>query len=582
MILTSEQREAVKYDNNCLITACPGSGKTRTLVAKLILCLNEVRETPRKIACVTYTNSAVYEIENRLKIYGKTGDEDYCEIATIHSFCLSNILQYFYWKIPEYKDGFKVLSPDNSDFERIIKLTNGSENINKVKEDFERLCRNPNGNPIIPFGSPITTELALKFWSNLQKEKYIDFSNIIYYSYYLLNNFSFIANAIACKFAWFLIDEFQDTTSLQVEIFKKIFYFNKTKFFLVGDPFQSIYGFTGARPDLMDNFAQGINAKQDFKLLLNFRSNESIIKHAEILFPRNPPMKGSGIRKVQTEPMYIHCTTAFEAIVDYFIPTIDKFNIQFGDCAILAPWWIKLFWLGRQLKEYGIPIIGPGSRPYKKSHLIAPLIENICSYIEYPNSKTLYKIEKELFNLINNVTGSANFKVYSYHGRAIIYRIINCGIKISQSETNAMLWLKKAIENFADILIESEFLPLSAKQLMTESAEEIKRDIEEKKIDLNNLSIYDIGIFANPDKNIKLLTMHGAKGREFEAVSIIDLHEGRVPHWSTKTSEQIEESKRLFYVSITRSKSFLMYVTDTEDWRNKPCRFLCEEGLDLI
>lgn len=80
MRLTEEQRRSVKYINNALITACPGSGKTRTLVAKLIFCLDDVRDTSRKIACLTYTNAAVYEIENRLRQYGKCGDEEYCDV----------------------------------------------------------------------------------------------------------------------------------------------------------------------------------------------------------------------------------------------------------------------------------------------------------------------------------------------------------------------------------------------------------------------------------------------------------------------------------------------------------------------
>lgn len=585
MKLTGDQRNAVQHKSHTLIVACPGSGKTRTLIAKLLSCLEEVRDSPRRLACITYTNAAVYEIENRLKIYGKCGDEEYCDISTIHAFCLHNILQYFYWKIPEYEDGFIVLPPDSETYRTTIFsiCDDYGLSIPANQDYFELLNRRPDGSPIIPEGSGISNEAAISFWDNLQRNKYIDFPNIIYHSYNLLTNFSSIAHAIACKFAWFLIDEFQDTSELQVEILRKIAGRNKTKFFLVGDPLQSIYGFAGARPDLMDQFAQQINANIDFKLLSNFRSSKPIIHHAEQLCPRRPPMSAEGdSTKFIEEPLYIHCATAFEAIRDHFIPAIDTLKINLGQTAILSPWWIKLLWLGRRLREYGIPIIGPGARPYRRNHLFALLAEHICAYIEYPDSKILYRIERELFNLVNNITGCVNFSIFAYSGRVVVYKLINEGINLLHKNTNAVIWLKEAANSFADILIKHELLPHSSKQLITESAAAMENDIINNGVDIKNLSISDIGIFANPEKNMKLLTMHGAKGREFDGVAIVDLHEGRVPHFSARTVERIEESRRLFYVSITRARRLLMYITDEERQDNTPSRFLCGEGLNLI
>ena len=80
------------------------------------------------------------------------------------------------------------------------------------------------------------------------------------------------------------------------------------------------------------------------------------------------------------------------------------------------------------------------------------------------------------------------------------------------------------------------------------------------------------------------MTMHKAKGREFDAVAIIDLHDGRVPDFraiNNNDFERMEEGKRLLYVAVTRAKRFLMYVTDEEDRRSQPSRFLGEEYLNL-
>ncbi len=582
MVLTDEQRKAVRHNGHTLLTACPGSGKTRTLAAKLINCIDEVRGTPRRIACITYTNTAVYEIEDRLKSYGSTGDEDSCDISTIHSFCLANILQNFYWHIPEYAKGFKVLPPDSERYRELVESICGEYGIrSQLRGSFENLGREPDGSPVEM--QEISSEVITAFWNMLLKEGYIDFPNIIYYTYRLMLEKPEIIHALACRYAWFLVDEFQDTSTLQVEILKLIAEKKITKFFLVGDPHQSIYGFAGARPALMDDFASHIHAERDFKLLVNFRSSKPIICHAEKLCPRDPPMVASGKSAHFTEePKYIHCNNAFEAITDYFLPALDKLKISYGESAILAPWWVKLLHVGRRLRDYGVPIIGPGARPYKRAHLFAMFAEQVCAYIEQPNPKIFYNIERELFLLIINITGSVDFNVYSYAGRVAVMRVINCGIEIKEKCENGIAWLREASQRFSEILMNTGFLSTSGSVLIKESVKGMELDMEANGVDTSNLSVADLGMFANSDKSMKLLTMHRAKGREFDAVAIIDLHEGKVPHFSATTDERIEEYRRLLYVSITRARRLLMYITDEESARNKPSRFLDLKGLALL
>ena len=231
MKLTDPQRAAVKHEGNTLVVACPGSGKTRTLIAKLLRCLDDVRDSPRKIACITYTNTAVYEIEQRLRTHGSTGDDYYCEISTIHAFCLNNILRFFHWRLPEYKDEFSVLPPDSKIYQEIRANICDQHGLNaRASDEFELLKREPDGTPIITRN--ITKYAALDFWKQLQANHYIDFPNIVYYSFRLLAEYPSIANAIASRFAWVLVDEFQDTSALQVEILKLMACRSITNFFL--------------------------------------------------------------------------------------------------------------------------------------------------------------------------------------------------------------------------------------------------------------------------------------------------------------------------------------------------------------
>jgi DNA helicase-2/ATP-dependent DNA helicase PcrA len=584
MKLTESQREAVRHNGNTVVVACPGSGKTRTLIAKLLRCLDEVRDTPRRIACITYTNAAVYEIESRLREYGRTGDEDYCDISTIHAFCLNNILRFFHWRLPDYRDGFVVLPPDSESYREIVDSVRNEYGLNaRARENFELLNREPDGTPIITY--PLNADIALDFWERLRQEHFVDFPNIIYLSYQLMSEWPSIANAIACRYAWMLIDEFQDTSALQVEILKSIANQRRTRFLLVGDPFQSIYGFAGAHPELMDEFANQISARRDYKLLINFRSSKPIIEHAERLFQRDPPMSAGGEAAVFTEePQYVHAETTFEAITEYFIPALDELGIDYGEAAILAPWWVKLLHLGRQLREYGIPITGPGARPYKRRHLFAPIAEQICAYIEHPDPSRIPYIERELFKLLTDITGSANFNVYTYLGRKTVFRLVRIGRALQQEYERGLDWLRAAAKEITAILCEEEFLPKSCSHFLIESVHNMEGDMIERQIDIAALTVADLGLFASHTRNIKLLTMHRAKGREFDALAIVDLNDGQVPHftrYSPLTLDKIEEGRRLLYVAVTRARRLLMYVTDDENWRN-PSRFFFAGELGLI
>jgi DNA helicase-2/ATP-dependent DNA helicase PcrA len=583
MRLTKVQRQAVKFDDNTLIVACPGSGKTRTLAAKLIHCLDEVRDSSRKIVCLTYTNAAVYEIEDRLRMYGKCGDEDYCDISTIHSFCLVNILNSFYELIPEYSKGFSVVTPDNEEYQTIADDVLGEFDLDpKFRDDFESFNREPDGTPILPEDFP--AKLGLEFWERLRRKKLIDFPNIVYYAYKLINERPSIGHALSCKYAWFLVDEFQDTTALQVEIFRKLSQFGHSKFFLVGDPYQSIYGFAGARVELMEKFAEEIGATTEFKLG-NFRSTNLIIEHAEKLCPRIPKMKGVGdTAEEKVEPIYVHTSSAFEAITDFFLPIIEDLGIAYGDAAILAPWWVKLVQLGRKLRDYGIPIVGPGARPYKRSHIFASVAEQVCAYISFPEQKTFHQIGRELFLLVEGVLKRRSYRIYSYDGSKTIWKLIDSGRKGYKINPRAVDWLRRSAEEFGVILCQDGLLREEDREVLRESAKSIIEDIVKNKIDIDNLSVEDLGLFASTGRNLHLLTMHRAKGREFDAVAIIDCHEGRVPDFRAikkKDRKRIDEDKRLLYVSITRARRFLLYVTDEERYTNEPSRFLCEGCLDL-
>ena len=183
--------------------------------------------------------------------------------------------------------------------------------------------------------------------------------------------------------------------------------------------------------------------------------------------------------------------------------------------------------------------------------------------------------------MIANLEGKANYSVFSYEGRKTVFKLIRIGKKLLNENEAGIDWLNAAAEVFAKILVSDELISASNSILIIESVQNMLADMLKNRVDVANLSVHDLGLFANTDRNMKLLTMHRAKGREFQAVALLDVHEGKIPHYSARNQQEINESKRLLYVSITRAKRYLFYVTDSENYRNQPSRFLLESGLGL-
>lgn len=585
MMLTNEQKAAVRCDENIMLTACPGSGKTRVIVSKLFRVVDVVRDTPRAVACITYTNAAVHEIEARLRLHIQPGDERYFDIGTIHSFCLNNIFRPFCHLIDGYGKGFKVLTPDHEEFEKCVTSVCskfGRYNLTfRDFDDFTQLRLSPDGKAV---GSAIdrggvTPEMAQAYWKRCSDLGFIDFANIIYYSLRILREHGEVLDAVSSKFAWILVDEFQDTTDLQVEILTLIAERRRTRFLLVGDPFQSIFRFAGARPDLADKFAADIKARTDFTLSGNFRSSKPVVANAELLFARNPAMKAIGQSAKFTEsPSLQHGTSAFAVIMDYFLPGLEALGIPIGEAAILAPTWFSLFPLGRKLREAGVSIVGPGARPYRRNRQFAPLAEHLCGYLMEPRPEAIIAIERALFNTVLDVAGYADFNIFSYEGRTVVFKLVAAAQELYSSEMGAIAWLEGAAKTFSDILIEHEYLTSSQQLVFAMSVEEMKVDMRNNKVDLDNLLIDDLGIYAKPEAALKLSSLHNAKGREYMAVAMIDCHEGRIPSYYARTVPDIEEQKRLFYVGVTRAKRLLLYSTDDSERRNGPSRFLRKAG----
>lgn len=586
MNLTAQQRAAVEYPGNVLLQACPGSGKTRAIVARLIKEVEALRGTPFAAACITYTNSAVLELEDRIRAFLYPSDERSYLISTIHSFCLNEILRPFASRLPGFRGGLKVITADRPEFQSIADYAASKVGwFNLGPWDFESfgsLNLDASGNLIgVALGNEPLKNAAPHFWQRCADLGFIDFANIIYKSFCLLRDDPEVARSVATRFRTYLIDEFQDTTELQIEILSRINDQGRVTFFLVGDSFQSIYGFSGAKPELIEPFASYIGARTDLTLSYNFRSNPQIVEHANRLFSRSPIMTSEGKNKrCPQQVLYRHVTSTFDALTEEFFPRLASLDIPFGKAAILARNWPLLYGLAPRLRRFGIPIVGPGARPYRRSRLFATLAEQLCGAVIDKEAFPIRQLERAVFHAVQDITGHRRNEVYSFEGRLIIVRLLKAAVVLA-GKGGAINWLEAMSERAGEMLAACGWIDRSQAGLFRASVEDIKADLRDRREDIDNLSIEDLGMFASPSRAVRLLTIHNSKGHEYTAAALIGAREGTLPDYRCKDAQSIMAEKRLFYVGVTRAERVLMYIAEMDRFGNPPSRFLGPRGVGI-
>lgn len=588
MKLTEEQRKAVECETSVFLTACPGSGKTRVITAKLGRCLEQVESSPRGVACITYTNAAVHEIEARVRRSLSVREAWALDISTIHSFCLNNIFRPYSHRLPHFQQGFKVIGQDSEEFEELVAETRSAFKKSVIARDTDDFSQLRRGTKNIIAGAPIasgsiSTEEAIYFWQLMYERQQVDFASLLFFSLRLCLVYPEICDHLSARFAWILVDEFQDTTDLQVAIFKEIHKRGNTKFFLVGDLCQSIFGFAGAAPAQAESFAKHIGAQRGLELSANFRSSPAIIDDGNRIFPRAIPMRPEGSYKELALPTeLIIGNDPTHAVTDFFLPRIAELGVTLGESAVLASSWFKLIPIAKELRARGVPVVGPGARPYRRQRLFATVAERICGHLCEPDFEALVGVERSIYDLVLETSNRPPQRILTYEGRRLIYEILADAANARDHSSGGMEFLYSLAARASERLLANSYIRAPEAEMILESVAEMERDIQKNKIAPESLSIEDMGILARPKRAVKLLTFHAAKGREFGAVAMVDLNEGSIPFYQLKTEEELAEAQRLFYVGLTRAQKYLLYAPDTRDFRNRPSRFVSAGFLEKI
>ena len=151
--------------------------------------------------------------------------------------------------------------------------------------------------------------------------------------------------------------------------------------------------------------------------------------------------------------------------------------------------------------------------------------------------------------------------------------------RLADEALGAVAWLDAMSHAAGAILQAAGYVDRMQAGLFYASVQEMKADMHRQKVDIANLRIEDLGLFASPTRALRLSTIHYAKGREYDAVAMIGLRRGAFPHYR---AEDMDAEKRLFYVGVTRARKLLMYVAERDSYGNPPSMFLGPEGVNVL
>jgi DNA helicase II / ATP-dependent DNA helicase PcrA len=280
------------------------------------------------------------------------------------------------------------------------------------------------------------------------------------------------------------------------------------------------------------------------------------------------------------KPSHVHVGSPSIGVFGAFLPEVARLRIRLGDTAILAPQWPVLYHLGRELRQKGVAVVGPGARPYRRSLEFAQFAEAMCAYLEKPDSRGAVQVQRKLFQMLLLMTGRSVPEVFSLDGKKILMRILHVAAAHRETAGSAVAWLARVAEGAEDALAAAIWVPQEVKGKLVDSAaamiDGIRRNVT---TGADDLQVEDLAVFARPEECVHLLTMHSAKGREFDAVAVVGFNEGMIPHFSSATTDEYEEARRLAYVAMTRARRLLMVITDDSDRRNRPSRYVQMAGL---
>ncbi|MGG7058246.1 DNA helicase PcrA [Clostridium tertium] len=608
-LLNKEQYEgATTVEGQVLILAGAGSGKTRVLTYRMAHMIDDLGILPYKILAITFTNKAAKEMKDRVKaLIGERAEDMW--ISTFHSTCV-RILRREIEKLG-YKKSFTIY--DTSDQKTLIKECMQALNINdkditdreimgkigKAKDNMQSpssFMRENESN----FREKKIAEVYEMYQKRLKENNALDFDDLIFKTVELFKKDRETLEFYQRKFQYIMVDEYQDTNKVQYELIRLLAESHKN-ICVVGDDDQCIYQWRGADIRNILDFEKDYPNAKVIKLEQNYRSKGNILDAANVVIVNNANRKSKVLRTEQESGNKIKIYRAYaDSDEGNFVASqINKIkneeNKSFKDFAILYRTNAQSRIFEESLRRNDIPykILG-GTRFYDRKE-----IKDMLSYLKVLVNPTDSISLKRIINVpkrgigdatVNKVADFADdYEIPLWDALSTVRNIPtltarNCGgIEVFMEMMNRFIDMSEVLPVsvlIETILKETGYLSELEKSKEIEDKSRIENLKElvsdavdfEKSNEDKSLSAYlekvslvqDTDKLEEEDDTIVLMTVHSAKGLEFPVVFMVGMENGIFPGVASFDSEsEMEESRRLCYVGITRAKEQL-FMTSAE------------------
>ncbi len=624
--LTTSQREAVEHtDGALLIIAGPGSGKTRVIASRIVR-LIEKGVRPYNICAITFTNKAAEEMRDRV---AKMGVPHGTHVSTFHSLCVRILRQYA--EAADINPNFSIYSDadqkkcikdaiagvdassDNFQPAKVLSVISNLKNDLITPDDFKKRADD--------YYQKMVAKIYKRYQDTMHTNNALDFDDLLVKTAVLLRDYPEIRQQLSDRFKYLLVDEYQDTNQAQYQIAKGLALAHGN-ICVTGDPDQSIYRWRGADIKNILAFEKDWPQAKIVKLEENFRSSPKILALADKLITNNKQRKEK--RLIPT-------------IKDSREISYNVYEDERAEAAAIADEILSLIAGGADPNEIAILYrTNSMSRSIEEAFVKKGVPYIIVRGVEFYNRKEIRDMVAYLKLISNHSDNVALDRVINTPARGIgetsikrleLYAAQNgismlaaarqapsidtlptaSAVKIKQFATMideftqaaapgcavgsllADLYEKSGMHTALMTSKESQEDAMSNIEELINSAAQYDQSAEEPSLFdyLQTISLYSDSDAYDPESGkVSLMTLHAAKGLEFENAFVIGLEDGILPHERSRENEkELEEERRLFFVGITRAKMGL-YISRVlnrtirgQMFRSMPSKFIYETGL---
>lgn len=599
--LNDMQQQACEHvDGPLLILAGAGSGKTRVITHRVAYLIDQEGVNPLNILAITFTNKAAQEMRERVNLIVGDG-ADRVWVSTFHSLCV-RILRRYADRLG-YGKSFDIYDADDQkslvksilkdlqiDPKRYPEKMFMSE-ISKAKEKYMS-CDEFARKNATDFAATKVADVYTEYQNRLRKNNAMDFDDLIYKTVELFEHNPDVLDSYQNRFRYIMVDEYQDTNHIQFLMVKMLARKYKN-LCVVGDDDQSIYKFRGANITNILGFEKEYPEAEVIKLEQNYRSCGNILAAANAVIQHNEGRKDKALwtdRDAGEKISFEQCDTEYVEgdMVASRIKSLVRQGVSYRDIAILYRTNAQSRILGEKMVYNNIPYrIYGGTNFYARKE-----IKDVLAYLKVVNNSTDNLYFRRVVNVPKRGIGEASLgKLESYanaygismleaaeRAKEIPGMAARTAGKIIQfaeliASFKSMIEEQESLDTIYDRILdetgyESELIAEHTEEAMTrlENIDELRNKIVEFAEDREDTGlsefleeialVSDLDSLSENDDQVKLMTLHSAKGLEFPYVFICGMEERVFPSGMALNSDDpdaIEEERRLCYVGITRA-----------------------------